>query len=86
MKKIFIASLMFVLGLSLTIPMQMAATNQGSKAPAKETTAKVKDPVCGMQIDPAKSTAQSVYKEKTYHFCSSHCKAEFDKNPSKYIK
>ena len=43
--------------------------------------AKVTDPVCGMEIDPAKAAGKSDYKGKTYYFCSDHCKKTFDANP-----
>jgi YHS domain-containing protein len=46
----------------------------------------VTDPVCGMQVDPKKPGATSVYKGQTIYFCSSGCKADFDKNPEKYMK
>jgi Cu+-exporting ATPase len=29
-----------------------------------------KDPVCGMQVDPAKTAGSSEYNGKTYYFCS----------------
>jgi YHS domain-containing protein len=35
-----------------------------------------KDPVCGMQVDPAKTAGQSQYQGLTYSFCSSGCKKE----------
>jgi len=44
----------------------------------------VKDPVCGMTIDPAKATGQSNYRGHTYYFCSTSCKEQFDANPAKY--
>jgi YHS domain-containing protein len=40
-----------------------------------------KDPVCGMDVDPAKSAGQSEYKGKTYYLCSAQCKQKFDKDP-----
>jgi Cu+-exporting ATPase len=46
----------------------------------------VKDPVCGMQIDEKKAAGTSIYKGKTYFFCSVSCKAKFEKNPATYIK
>ncbi|RPJ69339.1 MAG: YHS domain-containing protein [Acidobacteria bacterium] len=47
---------------------------------------KVKDVVCGMQIDPAKAKGgKSEYKGKTYYFCSEDCKKKFDKEPAKYV-
>jgi Cu+-exporting ATPase len=45
----------------------------------------VKDPVCGMEIDPATAAGTSEYKGQTYHFCSIGCKKSFDKEPEKYI-
>lgn len=44
----------------------------------------VTDPVCGMQIDERKAAGTSVHKGQTYYFCSSGCKAAFDKDPQKY--
>jgi Cu+-exporting ATPase len=45
-----------------------------------------KDPVCGMTVDPKKATLKSEYKGKVYYFCAPGCKAEFDRNPEKYLK
>jgi Cu+-exporting ATPase len=45
----------------------------------------VKDPVCGMDIDPATAAGKSEYKGQTYYFCSLGCKKSFDKEPEKYI-
>lgn len=44
-----------------------------------------KDPVCGMDVDPKTATYKSDYQGKTYYFCSSGCKRDFDKEPHKYI-
>lgn len=48
-----------------------------------ETTAK--DPVCGMDVDPATAAGKSEYKGQTYYFCSLGCKKSFDKEPEKYL-
>ena len=45
-----------------------------------------KDPVCGMQVDPARAAGRSEHKGKTYFFCSTSCKAKFDGNPGQYAK
>lgn len=45
----------------------------------------VKDPVCGMSIDPDKSKAASVYQGLTHYFCSTSCRDKFEKNPAQYI-
>jgi len=44
----------------------------------------VKDPVCGMQVDPAKAAGQSQYQGRTYTFCSLGCKTKFDLDPAQY--
>ena len=46
---------------------------------------KVKDPVCGMEVDTDSAAAQSEYEGKTIYFCSSACKMEFDNNPEKFL-
>jgi Cu+-exporting ATPase len=45
-----------------------------------------KDPVCGMQVDPAKTAGSSEYNGKTYYFCSASCKQKFDRDPKQYAK
>ena len=45
-----------------------------------------KDVVCGMQVEPSKAAATSVYDGKTYYFCSKACKIRFDANPAQYAK
>jgi len=44
----------------------------------------VKDPVCGMDVDPETAALKAEYQGQTYYFCSPGCKKEFDKEPSKY--
>lgn len=46
----------------------------------------VKDPVCGMEINPETAAGKSEYQGQTYYFCSEHCKKQFDKQPDKYVK
>ena len=45
----------------------------------------VTDPVCGMQVDPKKAAATSQYQGQTIYFCSPGCKADFEKEPEKYM-
>ncbi|PSN89886.1 YHS domain-containing protein [Candidatus Marsarchaeota G2 archaeon OSP_D] len=42
------------------------------------------DPVCGMSVE--KGDIKSLYKGKTYYFCSKGCKTRFDRDPEKYLK
>ena len=49
----------------------------------KNTTA-VKDPVCGMDVEPATSAGRTEYKGQVYDFCGSKCKEKFDLHPEQY--
>jgi YHS domain-containing protein len=44
-----------------------------------------KDPVCKMDVDPARAAAQSTYNGVTYYFCCVGCKRSFDREPEKYV-
>ena len=44
----------------------------------------VKDPVCGMEIDPASAAGSSEYEGQTIYFCNLNCKQSFDAEPEKY--
>lgn len=44
----------------------------------------IKDPVCGITVDPAKSAA-SEYQGVTYSFCCAGCKRKFDSAPDHYV-
>ena len=46
----------------------------------------MKDPVCGMQVDPDKPAGTSEYQGRKYYFCSKSCKEKFDANPKQYVK
>src|SRR5579883_1430277 len=41
--------------------------------------ASVRDPVCGMEIDPSTAAAVRVVAETTYYFCSTRCAEQFDR-------
>jgi heavy metal translocating P-type ATPase len=45
-----------------------------------------RDPVCGMQVDPAQAPAQLVHDEMTYTFCSARCAERFRSTPHQFIK
>ena len=46
--------------------------------------ATVKDPVCGMEIDPATAAGSEEYEGTTYYFCSQSCHDSFMAEPAKY--
>ena len=45
----------------------------------------VKDPVCGMEIDPKDAAATSDYEGATHYFCAIACKERFDAEPAKFL-
>jgi Cu+-exporting ATPase len=48
-------------------------------------TTPFKDPVCGMDVEPATAAGKSEHNGQTYYFCSLGCKKAFDKEPEKYL-
>ncbi|HKD80916.1 MAG TPA: heavy metal translocating P-type ATPase [Candidatus Angelobacter sp.] len=45
----------------------------------------VKDPVCHMDVDPAKARGSAEHKGQTYYFCSPRCVERFQVEPEKYL-
>ena len=45
----------------------------------------VRDPVCGMNVDPATTKHQLEYHGDTYHFCSAGCRSKFEAAPEQYL-
>jgi Cu+-exporting ATPase len=43
-----------------------------------------KDPVCGMNVDPASAAATAEHDGQTYYFCSGHCAKSFESDPAQY--
>ncbi|WP_426530366.1 heavy metal translocating P-type ATPase [Bradyrhizobium sp. McL0615] len=48
--------------------------------------ATVRDPVCGMTVDPTTSKHRFDYRGETYHFCSSGCRTKFAADPVSYLE
>ena len=46
---------------------------------------KVRDPVCGMHVDPATAKLQVAHAGQQFHFCSSRCKEKFLAEPTRYL-
>ncbi|MDO9532313.1 MAG: efflux RND transporter periplasmic adaptor subunit [Deltaproteobacteria bacterium] len=49
---------------------------------------KTQDPVCGHEVDETQAKAAgltSIYKGKTYYFCSYRCNKQFDQDPEGYL-
>src|SRR3984957_907000 len=44
-----------------------------------------RDPVCGMNVDPASAKHTYQYSGKNYYFCCAGCVAKFQVDPAKYL-
>jgi len=49
------------------------------------STTVVKDPVCGMDIEPANASGKTEHAGQTYYFCGARCKDNFDRNPAQFV-
>ena len=56
-----------------------------AQADGKPAAAIVRDPVCGMTVDPGDSAAHSAHGGHDYHFCCTGCRDKFAADPEKYI-
>jgi P-type Cu+ transporter len=45
----------------------------------------VRDPVCGMSVDPAKTPHHADHAGRTYHFCAARCREKFIADPTRYL-
>ncbi|PTQ13294.1 copper-translocating P-type ATPase [Sphingomonas oleivorans] len=45
----------------------------------------VKDPVCGMTVDPERTAHHASHAGKDYHFCSAGCRSRFIADPELYL-
>ncbi len=50
-----------------------------------EMPQKVRDPVCGMSVDPRRSQHRAEHAGRTYHFCSASCRTKFLADPARYL-
>src|SRR3989454_7203834 len=51
---------------------------------AANSATAVRDPVCGMSVDPATARYKLEHAGKTYYFCCGHCAEKFKSDPGKY--
>jgi Cu+-exporting ATPase len=56
-------------------------------APAADAadTHKVRDPVCGMMVDPHAAKHRAEHQGHTYYFCSARCREKFVAAPAQYL-
>ena len=57
----------------------------GSAGDASGTAERVRDPVCGMSVDPHTAPHRHQHAGRPYYFCSAGCQAKFQADPAKYL-
>jgi len=58
---------------------------QAPSSGANETDGLVRDPVCGMSVDPRDGRHRAEVDGSTYYFCSNGCRTKFVANPGTFI-
>jgi len=58
---------------------------QGHAAVAADSAHKVKDPVCGMMVDPHKTAHKAEHAGRPYYFCSAGCREKFLADLERYL-
>jgi Cu+-exporting ATPase len=46
----------------------------------------VKDPVCGMQVEERQAKASAQHQGRTFYFCSTECREQFQQEPDRYAR
>jgi Cu+-exporting ATPase len=64
----------------------MSCCHESASGSNREASAPATDPVCGMQVDPARAAASVEHRGSTYHFCCPSCAAKFEADPAAYLK
>src|SRR3984957_21065154 len=76
-------------GLVYTMPGYMWIPGRGMECALSETHAAadviVKDPVCGMTVDPARTAHHATHDGRAVHFCCAGCRTRFETDPDHYL-
>ena len=68
---------------NVSSPVQVyAALRVGALAPSRLLT----DPVCQMEVDPARAVGPYVYRGREHYFCSPACEQAFRRQPARYLR
>jgi P-type Cu+ transporter len=63
----------------------LSPSNIANGGASSSATAQEKDPVCGMNVNPATARFKASYHNKEYFFCCSGCLQKFQANPEKIL-
>ena len=68
-----------------THPHSHAAGHAGGSAKTPGGSAVVKDPVCGMSVDPTTTAHRASHDGQDHFFCSAGCRTRFIADPARYL-
>ncbi len=68
-----------------THPHNHAAGHSCCSAKTSAGLAAVKDPVCGMSVDPTTTAHRASHDDRDYFFCSAGCRTKFVADPQRYL-
>ena len=68
-----------------TPPHSHASGHSCCSAKTSPGAATVKDPVCGMSVDPATTAHRASHDDQDYFFCSAGCRTRFVADPQRYL-
>ncbi len=63
----------------------LVTLGMGKPAKSADSMHAVKDPVCGMDVDPAAAAHKLEHEGKTFYFCSAHCLDKFRQDPARFL-
>ena len=59
--------------------------SHAAEATPTDSVHRVKDPVCGMMVDPHATQHKAEHDGRPYYFCSAGCRAKFLAEPERYL-
>jgi Cu+-exporting ATPase len=65
--------------------LHLGTGHDGQTVRAPDPAEKVRDPVCGMMVQPGAASLHHEFESKTYYFCSAGCRTKFIAEPRKYL-
>jgi len=66
--------------------LRSSTTDLASRADPRDSAATVKDPVCGMTVDPAAAKWSHSHNGRTWYFCGNGCMTKFAADPQMYLE
>ena len=73
-------------GPGAAVPQNHSGDGRGHDHAKPDNGHKVKDPVCGMMVDPHTTPHKAEYSGRIHYFCSAGCREKFMVDPARYLE